>query len=285
MELLQLTYFCDAAQTQNFSRTARKYGVPSSDISQTIHRLEAELGVALFDRKPNRAQLNEMGKLFAEKVRPALALLEEARACMSFEQEKISGEIRLQILAHRNTVTKGIERFRLQYPQVYFTVSHQPDPREEPFHLIISDEAPSGGVMEKRLLIEENMALAMPKNSPLLQNETIRIEDLRTQRFITMQRKSSMYRITNALCKAAGFAPNIAIETDDPFYIRKYVEMGMGIAFVPEKSWQGLFSENTVCWTLPDVKRMTYAFWDKDAYVPKAVRLFLNTLWEVFRGE
>ena len=43
MELLQLMYFCDAAETENFSRTAKKYHVPPSDISQSIKRLELEL--------------------------------------------------------------------------------------------------------------------------------------------------------------------------------------------------------------------------------------------------
>ncbi|MBR2431832.1 MAG: LysR family transcriptional regulator, partial [Clostridia bacterium] len=42
MELLQLKYFCDAAETQNFSKTAKKYLVPTSNISQSIKRLEKE---------------------------------------------------------------------------------------------------------------------------------------------------------------------------------------------------------------------------------------------------
>lgn len=49
MELLQLKYFCDAAETENFSKTAKKYLVPTSNISQSIKRLERELGVELFD--------------------------------------------------------------------------------------------------------------------------------------------------------------------------------------------------------------------------------------------
>ena len=50
MELLQLTYFCDAAATQNFSQTAKRFNVPPSNISQSIKRLEEELGVPLFTR-------------------------------------------------------------------------------------------------------------------------------------------------------------------------------------------------------------------------------------------
>ena len=83
MELLQLKYFCDAAQTQNFSKTAEKYRVPPSNISQIIRRLENELGVKLFAREANRLVLNEQGKLFYRKIKSALSLIEEAKEDMS----------------------------------------------------------------------------------------------------------------------------------------------------------------------------------------------------------
>jgi DNA-binding transcriptional LysR family regulator len=40
MELLQLKYFCDAAQTENFSRTAEKFSVPVPGVTQSIKRLK-----------------------------------------------------------------------------------------------------------------------------------------------------------------------------------------------------------------------------------------------------
>ena len=61
MELLQLTDFCDAALTENFSKTAEKYKVPPSNISQSIKRLEKELSIALFDRRANRVVLYPVG--------------------------------------------------------------------------------------------------------------------------------------------------------------------------------------------------------------------------------
>ena len=64
MELLQLKYFCDAAETENFSLTAKKFEVPPSGISQTVKRLEEELGTELFIRGANRVSLNEQGRIF-----------------------------------------------------------------------------------------------------------------------------------------------------------------------------------------------------------------------------
>ena len=59
MEMLQLKYFKDAAETQNFSKTAQKFTVPTSAVSQSIRRLEKEMGTPLFARTSNRITLNE----------------------------------------------------------------------------------------------------------------------------------------------------------------------------------------------------------------------------------
>ena len=79
MELLQLKYFADAAKSQNFSKTAEKFTVPPSAISQSIRRLENELGTPLFDRTANRLYLNADGARFYESVTAALELLETAK--------------------------------------------------------------------------------------------------------------------------------------------------------------------------------------------------------------
>lgn len=49
MELLQLKYFKDAAELENFSKAAKKNMVPQPSISYAIKNLEDELGVPLFD--------------------------------------------------------------------------------------------------------------------------------------------------------------------------------------------------------------------------------------------
>ena len=71
MEILQLLYFCSAAETENFAQTAKVYGVPATSISQSVRRLEKELEVTLFDRVANGVKLNERGKVFYAKQKNA----------------------------------------------------------------------------------------------------------------------------------------------------------------------------------------------------------------------
>ncbi|MBO5746429.1 MAG: LysR family transcriptional regulator [Clostridia bacterium] len=280
MELLQLTYFCDAAESENFSKTAQKFGVPASNISQTVHRLEKELGVSLFDRRANKATLNEAGRVFYEKVKIALDALEEGKLRLSDLKGVVSGEVRLLILTNRNTVTKAIEKFKKKYPQVIFSVSHRLDNAEDDFDFIISDQPPFTRRLQKRLLITDEMMLAVQKGSRWDVDE-IDLSSLKNERFISMHSNSSLYRTAYRICADFGFAPNIAIQSDDPYYMRKYIELGMGVAIVPSVSWSGLFADSVVLKSLGGVKRETYIFSDPEKYMPTVVKLFLEELLEV----
>ena len=69
MELLQLRYFKEACESENFSAVANKYMVPQPSISKTIKKLENELGVQLFDRNGKKISLNGNGRYFYEKIK------------------------------------------------------------------------------------------------------------------------------------------------------------------------------------------------------------------------
>ena len=79
MELLQLIYFCTAAETESFVQAAKKCGVPAASISHSVKRLENELQLPLFDRQANSVSLNERGKAFYLKVRSSLDMLSDAK--------------------------------------------------------------------------------------------------------------------------------------------------------------------------------------------------------------
>ncbi len=275
MEILQLKYFCDAAETQNFSKTAKKFDVPPSNISQCIKRLEKELGTRLFSRRSNSIFLNEQGKAFYEKVRNALILLEEAKA--EAEGAESPDEIKICIIANRRIVMKAIEKFRLQKPAVKFVISHTYD-KSEDYDFIITDELFDGKAMEKKKIISEEISLAMKKDNPLSQKEKIEISDIKDENFISLNRESSLFGVTRQFCRNHGFEPNVVIQSDDPFYMRKCVELGLGVAFVPIFSWKGLFSDEVVLKPIEGFTRNTCAFRKRRKYMSRSDEEFLKAL-------
>ena len=58
----QLETFASVAETGSFSAAARRLGRTQSTVSVAIANLEADLGVALFDRTPRVPTLTEAGR-------------------------------------------------------------------------------------------------------------------------------------------------------------------------------------------------------------------------------
>jgi len=276
MEFLQLKYFCDAAETENFSKTAKKYFVPTSNISQSIKRLERELGCELFEHKANKITLNSDGKRFYLEVSHALSLLENEKMRLADRDASLCGDIRLICLNNRRTVANAIEKFMRQYPSVNFIIRHNFE-SESDFDIIVSDACPYE-YSQKILLVDEDICIAMNKDHPLVGKDPFSIADLEHERFITMTAGSSLQRITVNACENAGFSPNIAIQTDVPFYVQKYVEMNLGVAFVPTHAWRGQFSDNIVLKKTDNIRRKTYAFLPKGKYTKRSVTTFLKIL-------
>jgi len=78
MEILQLQYFLESAESENFAKTAEKHFVPTSSVSGSVRRLEKELGCQLFDRGSNRLSLNANGKRLYHALRIAFDEVNQA---------------------------------------------------------------------------------------------------------------------------------------------------------------------------------------------------------------
>ena len=256
MELLQLKYFCDAAETQNFSKTAKRFLVPASNISQTVKRLEKELETPLFERQVNRIKLNDAGRLFYEKARQALDLLESAEETLKAPQK--TQTIRINIHIARRIVMEVIEAFRKSHPEVHFVAAHHADAFSEKFDFVVTDQELSLPYV-KLQVAEERFLLAYNRDMFSIPRGGVTAE-LSKLPFITMGSGSSIYEGTKKICARAGFTPNIVLQSEDPSYIQKCIELGLGIAVVPEFSWRGQFSNNIVLKNIGEEKRKIYVY-------------------------
>lgn len=78
MELRHLRYFVIVAEEQNVTRAAARLHVSQPPLSRQIQDLEAELGVALFQRTAKSLALTEAGKIFLTEAHAVLLRAEKA---------------------------------------------------------------------------------------------------------------------------------------------------------------------------------------------------------------
>lgn len=119
-KLRALRYFLEVSETGNFSRAAKNLGVPASSISRRVVDLENDLGVTLFHRSTRVVKLTELGGLYLEQIKPAIAALNLADEIVGQHSVTPSGIIRI-------TAAPDYGRFRLlpalavmktQYPDI-----------------------------------------------------------------------------------------------------------------------------------------------------------------------
>ena len=265
MELLQLRYFLESAINENFSKTAEKYQVPPSSVSIAVKKLESELGCPLFTRHKNRVELNEQGMVLRRALQIALDEIDAAVARITTMPKQEAGDIRLLIRCQRGLVSEYVLAFQKRYPQVVFHLAHDFFTSDVSAYDIIIDEQPDRYQGFDRFpILSEKMLFAANKENPLC-GKPLMLNQLYDQPFITLGENSSLKRLLQACCKKAGFRPRIVIESDDPYYIRKYVEQGLGIILIPELSWQRELGKNIAFLDVVDFKekRVTYAYFNR----------------------
>ena len=112
MELLQLRYFLTVARMLNISRAAEYHMIPQPAMSQTISRLEKELGTPLFDRYKNKLTLTRQGQEFFRSVSTSISELDSAIQGVNNFDGDLSGELTLLVQNHRDSIIDCIIEFR-----------------------------------------------------------------------------------------------------------------------------------------------------------------------------
>ncbi len=272
MELLQFKYFCDAAVTENFSVTAKKYGVPPSAVSHSIRRLENEIGVKLFTRQKNTVYLNEKGKIFYTRISSALA--EIKNATKEVQKNTSYESIRLCVNAHRALVTKALAKFQKLYPDIDMQIVNFRNPHEEEFDFIIASDEVNIESLDKYKIISDELAVAINESNPIANDKNFSVAMLRDEPFIILQKPSSMHDITHSVCKSFGFEPHISIQTDDPSYISEFLRLGLGVCIVAMRSAQQWnYHESVLLKKIDGCTRNTYVYFSGKKMSPYKEKL------------
>ena len=95
-ELRQLHYFASLAEDLHFSRAAQRVYISQSALSQQIGRLEASLGVRLFERDKHNVQLTPAGRVFLAGAAKTLeAARQTAHDLAEFCTDPAAGRLRV----------------------------------------------------------------------------------------------------------------------------------------------------------------------------------------------
>jgi DNA-binding transcriptional LysR family regulator len=120
ISLSQLEIFITCVRTGSFSAAARKLDRTQSVVSQTIAKLEAQIGVLLFDRSGRLPTLTDHGRALLAEARIVTGSVNNfkarARSLVAGEETELS--IAVDALLPRAVLTRAVGSFKDRFPEV-----------------------------------------------------------------------------------------------------------------------------------------------------------------------
>ena len=241
MELTQLEFFLKVVEEGSFSKAAVRVYRTQPAVSIAIRRLEEEIGAPVFDRSQKTPTLTDAGELVYDYARRILALRDQAQNVVSELRSLERGRVRiganestsLYILPHL------ILQYREQHPNVKVEIFRHVSerlPREVldrnvDFALLAFEPVDSD--LESFPLLQDELVLIMSPDDPLAQRESLRIEELGEQSFLAHNvNTASRQRVIYAF-EQHHTPLNITLELATVETIKRFVQLKIGLAFVP----------------------------------------------------
>ena len=240
MELLQLKYFLAVAESEHMTNTAKQLHIAQPALTQSIHRLEQELGVSLFERAGRGIRLSPAGAYVRDRVKPAMETLENVARDVQLFQQGEQGVVRVGVHAASGVAIDGIAAYSELNPHVSFEITQ--DERERHRDVIVTTITPRGSstvenAVEK-IPFSERIGIAVPASSTL--GDTASLADFANERFIALAGSRRFREVCDTFCAHRAFTPHIAFESDNPLVVKKMIGLGLGVGFWPDHSWGDL---------------------------------------------
>lgn len=160
--------FCLSAEHGGFTAAATVAGVSPAAVSRSVSRLEARLGLRLFQRTTRRIALTEDGRVYYEQCREALSQLIAAEDALGDRRQTLSGPVRISVptpLGHCR-VLPALVRFRERHPQVRIDVhvdNRNIDFVAEGYDLAVRGRTPpDSGLVARKLMDADLVVVAAP---------------------------------------------------------------------------------------------------------------------------
>lgn len=135
-----LEMFVQTAQSQSFVATGRSLGISASAVSKSISRLEARMGVRLFQRSTRTVRLTSEGEEFLQRCRRILDEVQAAEDHMSAMTGRPRGRLRVGLALAGGLPLPVIADFMQAYPEIELDLDftdRMVDVIEEGFDVVI----------------------------------------------------------------------------------------------------------------------------------------------------
>jgi LysR family cyn operon transcriptional activator len=291
MELRQLRYFLDIAETEHLTQSAQNLFVTQSTLSHGLRQLEEELQVQLFERLGRGLRLSQAGADFRSYATRALKEIEAGRMALSELTGLRSGRLTLgAIPTFLNTVVPvTVAAFSRAYPGVAIEVRElragpiEDQLRSGELDLGIAFHPTTHAEIETEPLFDERLLLVVAPSHPLATRRSLALKALAGVPLALLPRSFATRRLVDARLHEAGVDATVRIEMASVESLLVVCRHGDVASVVPERAARLAPDLHAIALTTPQVVRHAGMLWRRGASRSAAAREFAARLREALR--
>lgn len=291
MELSQLRSFRVVAETLNFTRAAERLHLTQAAVSHQIKALETELGEPLFLRAKRGVKLTQAGTVALEYVERILDDTEALRERIAGRERALAGRVRAAAAtqAFVHLFATLFESFMREHPSVELsfrtTVS-----TEQTVEDILSGTADVGfaslpvysPALQVTELFADELLVVVGRGHKLADKRAATVAEIERERLILFERGASIRRATENFFKRVQINPELALESNDTYFIKLMVEHGLGVSVMPSWAVREEATAGRLAWLRVRGHRLTrsVAMISLGRFQPSPTRAFIAYMLE-----
>ena len=233
-----LLVFAAVVDQGGFSKAAKAIGLPKSNVSRRVSRLEDDLGVKLLERTTRSQSLTEVGQAFYEHCVRVREELEAAENAVESLLAAPRGRLRFcaSVSVGQGLIAPLLANFSAQYPDVTLDLhltNRRVDLLEEGFDLAIRVGPLEDSSLVARRICSIATGLYASPDYNRRNGIPHSIEELQAHRCLYMNAASQQARWPLANTKSEFTAINASYTCDDFSVLCQMAVDGAGIALLP----------------------------------------------------
>ncbi|HEX8117005.1 MAG TPA: LysR substrate-binding domain-containing protein, partial [Pyrinomonadaceae bacterium] len=225
----------------SFSKAADVVGRTQPAVSIAVRRLEEEVGALLLDRSQKTPTLTEAGRRIQDYAQRILTLRDQARETVAELRELKRGRVRIG--ANESTslylLPQVILAFRERHPDVKVEIYRHVSERlprevlERNVDFAVLAFEPTDRDLESFCVLRDELSLILNPEHPLAKRGEVTVEELGRESFLAHNvRTASRNKVIEVF--AEHHTPlNITLELATVETIKRFVQLNVGLAFVP----------------------------------------------------
>ena len=243
-DLVDLRLFLHVADAHSITHGARRANLALASASERIRGMENMLGVALLNRDRRGVSLLPAGQCLLEHARFIVQQAERMRGDLACYARGLSGTVSL--LSNTAAISEHLPRVLASFLSNHPTLNVDVEERESTdiaeaiasgaADVGIASEAAVSDALQTIPFRNDQLVVVMPRGDALSRSRRLRLIDVVDREFVALPRDSALQRHLAGQAARLGIIMKVRARVHGFDAVCRMVEMGVGIAIVPEAS-------------------------------------------------